>query len=48
MDILNALVLLGNFLIIPGLAYGCQLALGALGIEGWYIPNLCHVYVDAR
>ena len=31
-DILNALVLLANFLIIPGLAYGSQLALGALGV----------------
>ncbi|MBO6814480.1 MAG: branched-chain amino acid ABC transporter permease [Rhizobiaceae bacterium] len=32
MDILNAIVLLLNFLVIPGLAYGCQLALGALGV----------------
>ncbi len=32
MDFLNALVLLANFLIIPGLAYGSQLALGALGV----------------
>ncbi|MBU26360.1 MAG: branched-chain amino acid ABC transporter permease [Gammaproteobacteria bacterium] len=32
MDILNALTLLGNFLIIPGLTYGSQLALGALGV----------------
>ena len=31
-DILNALVLLTNFIIIPALAYGSQLALGALGI----------------
>ena len=31
-DILNALTLLGNFLIIPGLTYGSQLALGALGV----------------
>ncbi len=31
-DILNALVLLSNFVIVPGLAYGSQLALGALGI----------------
>jgi len=31
-DILNALVLLANFVIVPGLAYGSQLALGALGI----------------
>ncbi|MEL6289388.1 MAG: branched-chain amino acid ABC transporter permease [Pseudomonadota bacterium] len=32
MDVINALVLLGNFLIVPGLTYGCQLALGALGV----------------
>lgn len=32
MDILNALAVLANFLIIPALAYGCQLALGALGV----------------
>ena len=31
-DILNAVVLLLNFLIVPGLSYGSQLALGALGI----------------
>ena len=31
-DALNAVVLLLNFVIIPGLAYGSQLALGALGI----------------
>ena len=31
-DILNALILLANFVIIPGLTYGAQLALGALGI----------------
>ncbi|MEL6265148.1 MAG: branched-chain amino acid ABC transporter permease, partial [Pseudomonadota bacterium] len=32
MDPLNALVVLANFVIVPGLAYGAQLALGALGI----------------
>jgi branched-chain amino acid transport system permease protein len=32
MDVLNAFVLLGNFLVVPGLTYGCQLALGALGV----------------
>lgn len=32
MDILNALVLLANFVLIPALSYGSQLALGALGI----------------
>ncbi|MDC1319345.1 branched-chain amino acid ABC transporter permease [Litorivicinus sp.] len=31
-DLLNAIVLLSNFLIIPGLTYGSQLALGALGV----------------
>jgi branched-chain amino acid transport system permease protein len=32
MDILNALVALANFVIIPATAYGAQLALGALGV----------------
>ncbi len=32
MDILNALVAFLNFVFIPGLAYGSQLALGALGV----------------
>ena len=32
MDVVNAFVLLANFVIIPGLTYGCQLALGALGV----------------
>lgn len=36
MDILNAFVLLTNFVIIPGLTYGCQLALGALGVTVIY------------
>ncbi len=31
-DILNAIVALSNFVIVPGLAYGAQLALGALGV----------------
>jgi len=31
-DVLNAFVLLSNFVLIPALAYGSQLALGALGI----------------
>ena len=31
-DILNAVVLISNFVIVPALAYGSQLALGALGI----------------
>ena len=32
MDILNALVVILNVLVVPGLAYGSQLALGALGV----------------
>lgn len=32
MDILNALVTFLNFVFVPGLAYGAQLALGALGV----------------
>ena len=32
MDLLNAVVVLANFVIIPGIAYGSTLALGALGI----------------
>lgn len=32
MDILNALVAILNFVVVPGLAYGSQLALGALGV----------------
>ena len=32
MDALNALVAFLNFVFVPGLGYGCQLALGALGL----------------
>ena len=32
MDLLNALVAFTNYVFIPGLAYGAQLALGALGV----------------
>jgi len=32
MDFLNAIVALSNFVLIPGAAYGAQLALGALGV----------------
>ena len=31
-DLLNALVLLSNYVLIPSLSYGSQLALGALGV----------------
>lgn len=32
MDPINAIVALANFVLIPGIAYGSQLALGALGV----------------
>ena len=32
MDYINAITLFANYIFIPGLSYGCQLALGALGI----------------
>ena len=32
MDFLNALIVFSNFVFIPALAYGSQLALGALGV----------------
>jgi len=32
MDILNAIVAFANFVFVPGLAYGAQLAIGALGV----------------
>ena len=32
MDFLNAIVALCNYVIVPGMAYGAQLALGALGV----------------
>ncbi len=32
MDLLNAIVALSNFVIVPAIAYGSQLALGALGV----------------
>ena len=31
-DVINAVVLLSNFLVVPATVYGCQLALGALGV----------------
>lgn len=36
MEVLNALVLFSNFVLVPGLAYGSQLALGALGVTMVY------------
>ena len=32
MDFLNAIVAFSNFVVVPGMAYGAQLALGALGV----------------
>ena len=32
MDYLNALTIITNFILIPGLTYGSQLALGAMGV----------------
>ena len=32
LDFLNAFALLSNFVIVPAISYGSQLALGALGI----------------
>lgn len=31
-DVINAVVLVTNFLVVPAAVYGCQLALGALGV----------------
>ncbi|MFO8125412.1 branched-chain amino acid ABC transporter permease [Yoonia sp.] len=36
MEFLNAIVALANFVIVPGLAYGAQLAIGALGVTMIY------------
>ncbi len=36
MDLLNALVALANYILVPGIAYGSQLALGALGVTVVY------------
>lgn len=36
MDILNAIIALMNFVIVPAMAYGSQLALGALGVTMIY------------
>ncbi|MCP5038583.1 MAG: branched-chain amino acid ABC transporter permease, partial [Rhodobacteraceae bacterium] len=32
MELLNALILISNFVLVPAIAYGSQLALGALGV----------------
>ena len=38
MDLLNAFIALSNYVLIPGIAYGSQLALGALGVTLVYHP----------
>ena len=52
MDFLNGITLIANYIIIPGLTYGSQLALGALGITIVYsvlrflilpMVNLCRL-----
>ena len=32
MDFLNAIILISNFIIVPAITYGSQLALGAIGV----------------
>ena len=32
MDFINAIILLSNFVIVPSITYGSQLALGAIGV----------------
>ena len=32
MEFLHAIIVLSNFVVIPAIAYGSQLALGALGV----------------
>ena len=50
-DILNALILLSNFVLIPAAAYGSQLALGALGVTLVYgilrFSNFAHTEIMA-
>ena len=40
-DLLNALVLISNYVLIPSLSYGSQLALGALGVT--LVLSLIHI-----
>ena len=39
-DFLNAFVALSNFVLIPAISYGAQLALGALGVTLIYVAFL--------
>ena len=43
-DILNAIVLFANFVLVPAVSYGAQLALGALGITLVY--GICLLYTS--
>ena len=43
MDFLNAIVLLLNFIFVPALAYGSQLALGAIFVTLIYEIGRAHV-----
>ena len=51
-DFLNSVIVLLNFIIIPGITYGSQLAIGALGVTFVYailrfaillMEKLCHL-----
>ena len=33
MDFINAIILLSNFIVVPAITYGSQLALGAIGVN---------------
>ena len=44
--LLNPLVLLANFILVPGLAYGSQLALGALGVTMVYAVLIIGMLVE--
>ena len=35
-EVLNVIILIGNYIVVPGLTYGSQLALGALGVTMVY------------
>ena len=51
MDVINALVLVANYVLIPALSYGSQLALGALGVTLVYgilrFSNFAHTELMA-
>ena len=48
MDILNALITLLNFVVIPGAAYGAQLALGALGVTLVFFIVFFNIFIEDR